>query len=201
MIKSKTNGLVPRPLLMALAVFLNLVSPTTGLGAATEAVAPSSKPYQNVTGTVFTPVPTDPYSTPRVEIIPIPGFAGEDAICEATGRDHRGHIWFGVSAEGGDRSAHLFEYDPNSGELFDRGDVVSRLKEVGVYRPGEGQVKIHSKFIQGADGYLYFSSTDEEGSRFRNRVQQSPFEPAERRADVAAGGGGAASGVDSVVGG
>ena len=163
MIKSITKGLVPRPLLMALAVFLNLVPPMTVPSVAAEAVGPSSRPDQNLTGTVFTPVPKDPYSTARVEEIQILGFAGENAIWGAMGQDHRGHIWFGVSVEGGDRSAHLFEYDPNSREVFDRGDVVSRLREVGVYRPGEGQVKIHSKIIQAADGYLYFSSTDEEG--------------------------------------
>ena len=165
MIKSTTRGIVPRPLLMGLAVFLSLVPPMTGPGVAAEPVAPSSKPYQDLTGTVFTPVPQDPYATPRVEEIPIPEFAGANAIWGATGRDHRGHIWFGVSAQGGDRSARLFEYDPNNGEVFDRGDVVGRLREAGVYKPGEGQVKIHSKIIQAADGYLYFSSTDEEGEK------------------------------------
>lgn len=44
MIKSITKGLVPRPLLMALAVFLNLVPPMTVPSVAAEAVGPSSKP-------------------------------------------------------------------------------------------------------------------------------------------------------------
>jgi hypothetical protein len=47
--------------------------------------------------------------------------------------------------------------------LIDRGDVVSRLKELGLYRPGEGQMKIHSRIVQAEDGYLYFASMDEQG--------------------------------------
>jgi hypothetical protein len=92
MIKSTAKGLVLRPLLMGLAVFLNMVPLMTGPGVAAETAAPSSMPYQDLTGTVFTRVPKYPYATPRVEEIPIPGFAGANAIWGATGRDHRGHI-------------------------------------------------------------------------------------------------------------
>jgi hypothetical protein len=47
--------------------------------------------------------------------------------------------------------------------MVDHGDVVSELKQAGVYRQGEGQIKIHTKIVQGEDGYLYFATFDEEG--------------------------------------
>lgn len=117
------------------------------------------------TGSTFLPMPDDPYRSPRVRIIPVPEFPGADAIWGSTGRDRHGHIWFGVSASGGDHSAHLFEYDPERDEMIDRGDVVSNLKAAGLHRKGERQVKIHSRIVQADDGYLYFSSTDEEGEQ------------------------------------
>jgi len=41
--------------------------------------------------------------------------------------------------------------------------VVGELKYAGLYRNGEGQIKIHTKIVQAEDGYLYFASFDEEG--------------------------------------
>jgi hypothetical protein len=41
--------------------------------------------------------------------------------------------------------------------------VVDELKRAGLYRSGEGQIKIHSKIVPGGDGWLYFASADEEG--------------------------------------
>jgi hypothetical protein len=114
-------------------------------------------------GTRYTPVPTDLNPPLRVVEIPIPASVHGDAIWGGTGRDARGHIWMGVSALGDGGSAHLLEYAPDSGILTDRGDVVSELKQAGVYRAGEGQIKIHTKIIQAEDGYLYFASFDEEG--------------------------------------
>ncbi|KPK86090.1 MAG: hypothetical protein AMJ81_02100, partial [Phycisphaerae bacterium SM23_33] len=95
--------------------------------------------------------------------IAVPEIPGGWAIWGSTGRDARGHIWFGVSAHEVEvPSAHLFEYDPAGGEVTDRGDVVSRLKEAGVYRQGEGQMKIHTKIVQAGE-HLYFCSMDEQG--------------------------------------
>ena len=115
------------------------------------------------TGSTFLPAPIDPYRSPRIKIIPVPDFPGSDAIWGSTGRDHRGHIWFGVSAPGGEYSAHLFEYDPDRDLVTDRGDVLTNLKAAGLYSDGDRQIKIHSRIVQGDDGYLYFSSTDEYG--------------------------------------
>ncbi len=93
--------------------------------------------------------------------IAIPDFPGTWAIWGSTGRDSRGHIWFGVSSRKIETpSAHLFEYDPKTGKVTDRGSVVSQLQKAGVNRQGEQQMKIHSKIFQ-VGGYLYFCSMDE----------------------------------------
>ena len=103
-------------------------------------------------------------AAPVVRRIAVPEIPGGWAVWGATGRDSRGHIWFGVTAHEIEcPSAHLFEYVPKTGKLIDRGNVVDELKRAGVYRKGEGQMKIHSKIIQAADGHLYFASMDEQG--------------------------------------
>ncbi len=115
-------------------------------------------------GTVFAQHPVNPELVPQAYEIRVPDFAGADAIWGATGRDDRGHMWFGVSAANVETpSAHLFEYIPEVGRTIDRGNVVTELKRCGVYRHGEGQMIIQSKIIQSGDGYLYFASMDEEG--------------------------------------
>jgi hypothetical protein len=40
---------------------------------------------------------------------------------------------------------------------------MSSLRAAGLSKPGEGQIKIHSKIVPADDGHLYFTSTDEEG--------------------------------------
>ena len=62
-----------------------------------------------------------------------------------------------------DRTAYLFQYDPITEKSVLQGDVLSQLKRVNIYRQGMGQSKLHSKFYQAEDGYLYFSSFDEKG--------------------------------------
>jgi len=97
-----------------------------------------------------------------VRRVEIPKFKGTFSIWGATGRDHRGHIWFGVC--GHDLTyptGHLFELNPATGKVTDRGDLISALKANKVYQPDELQMKIHSKIIQGCGGHLYFVSMDE----------------------------------------
>jgi hypothetical protein len=110
-------------------------------------------------------VPHDPQQIPRVQEIPIPTFTNTHAIWGGTGRDDAGHLWFGVCAVDDHYSAHLLEFDPETDGMWDRGDVVSALRAAGRLRPGEGQIKIHSKISQADDGHMYFASTDEEGER------------------------------------
>lgn len=126
---------------------------------------PAPRGFPQITGNVFTPKPKNPLAPPRVSEIPVPPFADSHAIWGATGRDDRGHIWFGVAAVNDHFSAHLMEYDPVSRRMTDRGDVLSALRSVRPLRPGEGQIKIHSRITQADDGFLYFTSTDEEGEQ------------------------------------
>ncbi len=96
--------------------------------------------------------------------VPLPEIPDADAIWGATGRDARGHVWFGVSSHAAvEPSARLVEYVPATGKAVDRGDVLSQLKACGRYRQGMGQAKIHSKICQAGDGNLYFTSMDEQG--------------------------------------
>jgi hypothetical protein len=96
----------------------------------------------------------------------LPAFKGAHALWGSTGQDAQGHIWFGVTAaDVATPSAHLIEFDPETDNAFDRGNVVEELERAGVARKGEHQAKIHSKIVPGPDGYLYFASMDEEGER------------------------------------
>ena len=115
----------------------------------------------------FTEIPTEPYRIPRVTEIDLPLESGFRAIWGGTGRDDRGHIWFGLCAEPGPgASAHLVEYDPEKDEAFLHGDVLSALRGHRPLAPDEAQTKIHTKIIQAADGNLYFASLDETGADF-----------------------------------
>ena len=120
----------------------------------------------------FTEIPTQPAAQPEVAQLFLPETVKGHCIWGATGYDSRGHVWFGVSREHAKTpSAHLVEYVPETGEMFDRGDVVSELKRCGVYRKGEGQGKIHSKIYEGQDGHLYFASMDIQGTSFEAGAQ------------------------------
>jgi len=119
--------------------------------------------YEELTGTIFVNPLKDLYRAPHVRDLQVPPFPDATSIWGSTGRDLRGHIWMGVSAKSPGMSAHLMEYEPDADLWHDHGAVVDRLKVAGIYREGEGQIKIHSKIITGQDGWLYFASTDEEG--------------------------------------
>ena len=121
--------------------------------------------YADLTGSSFVAAPRVPFSAPAVRELVLPQIEDGSSIWGATGRDSRGHIWVGISAESPGMSAHLFEYDPVADTWHDHGSAVDRLKAAGLHRQGEGQIKIHSKIVPGGDGWLYFASTDEEGEK------------------------------------
>ncbi len=101
---------------------------------------------------------------PSVHVVQLPDFWGEYAIWGSTGADARGRIWLGITSNDDDSgSAHLFRYDPVTETVVDRGNVVGELQRLGLRRPGEKQMKIHSRIVQMPDGYLYFASMDESG--------------------------------------
>jgi hypothetical protein len=126
---------------------------------------PSLQPrsYEERTGSAFLPVLKSPSQAPSVRELGLPPFADATSIWGATGRDLQGRIWLGVSAQASGRSAHLLQYEPEADAWHDRGAVVAQLEASGLYRQGEGQIKIHSKIIVADDGWLYFASSDEEG--------------------------------------
>lgn len=104
-------------------------------------------------------------AAPSVTELPVPAFPDANAIWGATGRDARGDLWFGVSAKRPGSSAHLMRLDPATGRWTDAGAVNDQLSRAGIRREGEGQVKIHSRILQAADGWLYFTSMDEVGEQ------------------------------------
>lgn len=147
-----------------LFLVLGLTAPGLPRAAAQEAGKLAPLTYEERMGCRYGPVPADPAAAPALSVVPIPKFPGSWAIWGATGRDRRGHVWFGVCAHKVKApSAHLFEYDPAAKTVSDRGDVVTALQKACLYRRGEQQMKIHTKILHAADGHLYFGSMDEEG--------------------------------------
>jgi hypothetical protein len=114
----------------------------------------------------FTAAPSNPLQRPHVVTLPLPDVPGAEAIWGATGRDHEGHIWCGLSMTSdtgygtGAPSAHLLEYIPESNRFVDHGDVLSHLKDNSAYEQGERQNRIQSRIVEGPDECLYFASMD-----------------------------------------
>ncbi len=124
---------------------------------------PLAMSYEELTGSVFLPAPKDPFRAPRVRELNLPAFDNATSVWGALGRDARGHIWVGVSAQNAGMSAHLLEYDPAADAWHDHGSVLAQLKAAGLLRENQGQIKIHSRIVTAGDGWLYFASSDEEG--------------------------------------
>lgn len=149
-----------RPPAGALALLLLAMALSTTCVRARSA----QRSYEDRVNCRFGGRPVDLAKPPSLAAVTFPHFPGGYAIWGSTGRDSRGRIWFGVSASGvPNPSARLFEYQPDRARLAPRGDVVAELRRSGVHRSGEGQMKIHSRIVEGADGSLYFASMDEQG--------------------------------------
>jgi hypothetical protein len=123
--------------------------------------------FAAVCGAAVSSPPTQaeaPAGAPTVNVVTLPDFWGAYAIWGASGTDRRGRIFLGIASNDDESgSAHLLEYDPVANRAVDRGNVVAELKRSGFGRPGEKQMKIHSRIVQAADGHLYFASMDETG--------------------------------------
>lgn len=99
---------------------------------------------------------------PHVTLVTLPNYQGAFAIWGALGRDQSGDIWVsGASHYTLDQSAHLFRYNPTTSTVTPVSDALTELKRARLYRLGEQQVKIHTKFILGKDGALYFATMDD----------------------------------------
>jgi len=74
-------------------------------------------------------------------------------------------VWIGVTSNDtrGSGSAHLYEFDPDTSTMTERGNVIAELERLGLRRAGETQMKIHSRIVEAQDGFLYFASMDESG--------------------------------------
>lgn len=103
--------------------------------------------------------------TPSIAELAVPSFDDANAIWGALGPDRDGRVWCGVSAKRPGGSAHLMRHDPASSAWVDAGAVNDQLARAGMRRTAEAQVKIHSRILQGPDGWLYFTSMDEAGER------------------------------------
>ena len=139
--------------------------PTRGIAAPG---APRTLPPVSLaerTGSIFLPAPRRLVAPPRVQRVQLPQVEQANAIWGATGRDPRGQLWFGVSVASARGSAHLLNYAPRTGSWRVAGSVTGELARLGLLRPGESQVKIHSRIVTGEDGWIYFTSSDEDGER------------------------------------
>ena len=117
-----------------------------------------------VLGTIGCRAPAHAAPEPHSHVLTCPAFDGAEASWGSTGRDDRGQIWIGLSARLGEgASAHLCRYDPTADACLDCGDVLSQLARLGILRPGEAQMKIHTKLVQATDGHVYFASADDTG--------------------------------------
>jgi len=131
-------------------------APATGQGDVVGQQVATRSLAQRI-GTVFTDTDWDSLGRVAIEEVPLPAVAGAESIWGALGSDDRGHVWFAVSGA----DAHLYEWDPASHGIIARGDAAGALADTGQQRQGEQQGKIHSHLQQADDGYLYFTSMDD----------------------------------------
>lgn len=116
-------------------------------------------------GTVFSPGSARFREAPDFRVIDLPSVPFGSAIWGATGRDDNGNIYLGISCDGDSRlSATLCRIPSGANHVEMLGDAVSQLQWVAD-DPNVQQSKIHSKPVQADDGFLYFTSQDEEGEQ------------------------------------
>jgi hypothetical protein len=169
----EVDGDGPRPVSVAASTRpgrrLVLAALASGVTANVARAAPSAadRPVSVAerSGSLFLPAPASSLAAPVVQEVPLPDLPGAQSIWGATGRDLRGGLWFGVSVRRGREGAVLLQLDPRDDRWRVRGNVVDQLRRARALRDGEGQAKIHSRIVTGADGYLYFASMDEDGER------------------------------------
>jgi hypothetical protein len=115
-------------------------------------------------GTQFVEIDSYAFKGPDIREIPLNFSASTKAIWGAIGRSDQGKLYLGASAhKGSDSTALLYRYDPITSRFEAQGSVTEQLRRLGLFELGMGQNKLHSKFYQADDGYIYFSSFDEQG--------------------------------------
>jgi hypothetical protein len=122
-------------------------------------------------GTHFNEVNSNHFRLPKITQLDLPTTAEGSVLWGATGRDDAGQIYFGISTYSKNHdTAFLYQYSPHSQGFVKQSDVISQLKKAGIYTQGISQNKLHSKFYQADDGYLYFSSFDEQGESSKKGI-------------------------------
>ena len=115
-------------------------------------------------GTIFTKVKPAHFKPPQFEALKLEFNADAQVSWGATGKDDNGNIYLGMSAISDNlNNSYLYQFNPKTNTLTAQGDTISQMKHSGVYKIGAGQNKLHSKIYQADDGYLYFTTYDEEG--------------------------------------
>lgn len=139
-------------------------------------------------GTKFTDIEESNFRVPNISNLTLPPEKNGAVSWGATGRDDNGNIYFGVSTYTSyDNTAFLYQLNSQTNEIEYLSDVITELKHSGFYKEGDSQNKLHSKFYQADDGYVYFTSFDETGES--ESKQQLPtfgghiwrIKPGERR--------------------
>jgi hypothetical protein len=131
----------------------------------------TSRTLEQRLGTHFNEVNSKHFKPPNVTQLQLPNTQEDSVLWGATGRDDFGHIYFGVSTYSKNAdTAFLYQYSPHNNSLIKQSDVISQMKKSGLYTDGISQNKLHSKFYQADDGYLYFTSFDEQGENGKQGI-------------------------------
>jgi hypothetical protein len=109
------------------------------------------------------PIATTSARGPTARRLYLPSIPGASAIWGASGNDAAGNIWVGITMDLDRLSARVYQYDTTSQLWNARGSVMEEVVKLDPATSVRSQVKIHTKFIVGADGMLYFGSSDEQG--------------------------------------
>jgi hypothetical protein len=125
---------------------------------------PPKRSFEDQVGTRFSVIKSVSFQSPVIKQVPVNFATIALAIWGAIGRDDQGKLYLGASSDvGADSTAFLYQFDPVSLVSIPQGDTLEQLQSAGLYKPGMTQNKLHSKFYQADDGYIYFASFDEQG--------------------------------------
>ncbi|MDT0593572.1 hypothetical protein [Glaciecola petra] len=145
-------------------VILSLITITACSEPVTVETSVAERSLEQKIGTTFEKVQDKHFKAPNFEYLDLALTSDGAAIWGAMGIDDKGRFYFGVSTYSSYHdTAFLYQYNPKTKTLQAQSDVISQLKHNQVYRDGMSQNKLHSKFYQANDGYIYFTSFDETG--------------------------------------
>lgn len=131
----------------------------------------SKRTTEQKLGTVFPPLEDKHFNPPQVSIVEFPEPIDGGAIWGAIGRDDDGKVYFGSSSlNHSHNTAFLYQFDPEANVVVKQSDTVTELRRAGFDEEKLAQNKLHSKFYQANDGYLYFSSFDETGENGNEHI-------------------------------